>query len=389
MRPRENYTPFVAAGLGLSLAILATFQIHILGEPARIQAVEAADHSAAVSAGSGLYAENCVECHGENGEGKVGPALNSRELLEMTSDETFASLIRTGVPGTVMPAWGQAFGGPFTDQQVNQLVAYIRAWEPTAPEIAPAAAEADPARGADIFASTCFICHGQNGQGTERAPALNDPQRLKQFDDIWYRDTITHGRPAKGMPTWGTVLSPQQIDDVVALLAAWREGQTVTPGIPIEAHLYGALFALRQVDALDAVFHLNAALTQASGPQAREAGTQAVLDLVTGNDDLTGAEAQLSALLGVPSAGITLPPGSVEQGQVLFADNCATCHGADGTGGMGRNLRNNKFTQSQGDVELVTFILTGRPGTSMDGFQGMLTIEQLSHIVALLHTWQK
>src|SRR3990172_365008 len=125
MRPRENYTPFIATGLGLTLAILIVFQMHVLGEPKRIQAVEAADLSAAQAAGRNLYADNCVACHGGNGEGLVGPALNSRELLKMTADETLASLIRTGVPGTVMPAWGQAFGGPFTDEQVSQLVAFI------------------------------------------------------------------------------------------------------------------------------------------------------------------------------------------------------------------------------------------------------------------------
>ena len=47
---------------------------------------------------------------------------------------------------------------------------------------------------------------------------------VDQFDDAWYRATIANGRPAKGMPTWGTVLSPEQIGDLVALIAAWRDG---------------------------------------------------------------------------------------------------------------------------------------------------------------------
>ncbi|MEK7324920.1 MAG: cytochrome c, partial [Chloroflexota bacterium] len=122
MRPRENYTPFMATGFGLTLAILAVFQIYIFGEPKRIQTVEAADRLAAETAGRALYADNCLNCHGETGEGKLGPVLNSRELLKMTADQTLFSLIRTGVPGTVMPAWGQTFGGPFTDEEVNQLV---------------------------------------------------------------------------------------------------------------------------------------------------------------------------------------------------------------------------------------------------------------------------
>ncbi|MBI4772416.1 MAG: c-type cytochrome, partial [Chloroflexi bacterium] len=311
MRPQENYTRFTVVGLGLTLAVLAVFQLYLLREPKRIQAAEAADQSAAVAAGRELFQSNCTACHGQDGEGLVGPTLNSRELLKTTSDKTFFSLIRTGVPGSVMPAWGQAFGGPFTDEQATQLVAFIRAWEPNAPEITPAVKAPDPARGAAIFASTCFICHGENGQGTGRAPALNDPEQLKQFDDAWYRDTIAQGRPAKGMPTWGTVLSPDQIDDLVALLATWREGQTVTPPIRLGEHLSSALFALRRSDSPDAVFHLTTAQEQASASEAEK--IQAVLDLIAGID-LTGAEARLSELLGVPSAAVVLPPGSVEEG---------------------------------------------------------------------------
>jgi cbb3-type cytochrome c oxidase subunit III len=192
MRPRENFTPFIVVTLALTLAILSVFQIYIWREPARIETIEAADLSAAQAAGRQLYADDCAACHGDNGEGQVGPALNSRELLKTTVDATLHSLIRTGVPGSVMPAWGQAFGGPLTDEQVNQLVAFIRAWEPTALELVPITTAPDPVRGADIFANTCFICHGDNGQGTDRAPALNDPARLKEFDDAWYRNTIGH-----------------------------------------------------------------------------------------------------------------------------------------------------------------------------------------------------
>src|SRR3990172_8488692 len=113
MRSRENYTPFVATGFGLTLAILIVFQAYLWREPARIQAVEAADRlgggagGAKEGAGHKLYEENGVACHGPDGEGEVGPPLNSQELLKATSDETLFSLVRTGVPETVMPACGQ------------------------------------------------------------------------------------------------------------------------------------------------------------------------------------------------------------------------------------------------------------------------------------------
>ncbi|MEK7807891.1 MAG: c-type cytochrome [Chloroflexota bacterium] len=376
MRSRENYTPFVTTGFGLTLAILLVFQVYSVREPSRIQVVESADRAAAVKAGRDLYADNCVACHGANGEGKAGPALNSSELLKMTADQTFFSLIRTGVPGTVMPAWGQTFGGPFTDEQTSQLVAFIRAWEPTAPQIIPVVIAPDPIRGATIFANTCFTCHGENGKGTTRAPALNDLTRLKEFDDLWYRNTISRGRPAKGMPTWGTVLSPMQINDVVALLAAWRQGQTIAPAVVSNTkHLSNALFALRQFDSLDAVFYLSAASSQADASKAKE--IRAVLDLIKANH-LFEAESRLIALL---------PP--TEMGKELYESNCAPCHDSDGSGGLGKKLQNNKFIQSKSDKELVAFILTGRKGTAMNGFQNIIGEDELINVVALMRVWQK
>lgn len=375
MRSQENYTPFVAVGFGLTLAIIITFQTYIFWEPARIQADEAADRLAAQMAGQELYAENCAACHAENGEGGAGPALNSRELLTMTSDELLFNLTRTGIPGSIMPAWGQAFGGPFTDEQIGQLVAFVRAWEPTAPEIVAEETRPDPVRGARIYAETCLICHGEGGLGSDIAPALNDPARLKKFDDAWYRNTIAHGRPARGMPTWGTVLSPAQISDLVALLAAWREGGTVSPDISLATYLTNAQFALREFDTVDAEFFLNAAIAGADSAQAAE--IRAIIELIRENR-LFEANARLTTLL---------PPE--EMGAAAFEGNCAGCHGPDGTGGTGPNLHTNAFIQARSDEDLVAFLLAGRRGTPMDGFEGILTEEALSNIVALLRTWQE
>lgn len=129
--------------------------------------------------------------------------------------------------------------------------------------------EPDPVRGAAIYDQTCFVCHGEDGLGTS-APALNDPERLHKLDDAWYRGTISRGRPAKGMPTWGTVLSLSQINDVVALLAAWREGLSVEAEIPLATFVTNALFAIREFDRPDAVFYLEAAQALVDGPRQKK-----------------------------------------------------------------------------------------------------------------------
>lgn len=284
MRSPENYTPFIAVAFGLTLTVLALFQIYIQREPARIAADETRDRLIAESAGRTLYAENCAVCHGEEGEGVDGPPLDDRRFLNETADETIFSLIGSGVPGSEMPAWSQAHGGPFTDQEVRQIVAFIRAWEPEAPDRQALAMLGDPVNGLVIFNSTCVVCHGENGQGTERAPALNDPGKLGQFDDDWYRDTIATGRPAQGMPTWGTVLAPQEIRNLVALLRAWERGESIEPP-GVEEDLAEALHLLEHGD-LHAAEHI---LEKAAGSATGEVLTAINQALLAIEDSDQGA----------------------------------------------------------------------------------------------------
>jgi mono/diheme cytochrome c family protein len=44
-------------------------------------------------------------------------------------------LIAGGVSGSSMPAWSLDFGGQLTDEQIRQLVAYLRSLEPNAPSV--------------------------------------------------------------------------------------------------------------------------------------------------------------------------------------------------------------------------------------------------------------
>jgi cytochrome c oxidase subunit 2 len=86
--------------------------------------------------GRHLFATNCAECHGGNGEGGGdAPTLNSKQFLGGTSDGQVHMLIAGGVSGTDMSAWGLDFGGTLTDEQVQQIVTYLRSLERGAPSI--------------------------------------------------------------------------------------------------------------------------------------------------------------------------------------------------------------------------------------------------------------
>ncbi len=374
-----DYSRYTLIGLILTLLVIVGFSFYWFGESARLAAASESIATERVERGKEIYAAQCAACHGAEGEGGVGPALNNKKLLKNTLDEIFFSIIRSGVPNTQMPAWSVDFGGPLTDEDVKDIVAYLRSWEPTAPEIEPVTFEPDATRGALLFASTCAICHGENGKGTDRAPALNDPKRLNSLDNDWYRATIRNGRPAKGMPTWGTVLSPNQIDDIIALISAWREGSSVQPAFSIDDLLASAIFSLQEEDPESAALHINRALSIATGKGA-EVLSNAAAQLVSG--DYAGAIATLEILQE------QWPIGEAEAGEESYQANCSVCHGKAGEGGIGPALQNNEFVQSLNNSDLVNFILEGRAGTAMAGWEGRLSTEEIANIVAFLRTWQ-
>ena len=55
---------------------------------------------------------------------------------------------------------------------------------------------------------------------------------------------------------------------------------------------------------------------------------------------------------------------------------------------MGPNLHVNSFVEANSNEELLDFILVGRRGSAMDGFEGILAEEEMINLIALLRSWQ-
>jgi mono/diheme cytochrome c family protein len=368
----------VLFGLVLTLALVAVVPAYWLTDSGR-QTANAEELSLSnLRQGRQLYVDNCASCHGTRGEGIVGPALNNKTLLSEASDGVLVAIISAGRPNTVMTPWSQEYGGSLTDESIRQIVSFIRAWEANAPEIDTTAYTPSAMRGATLFATVCFTCHGENGQGG-MAPKLNDPARLAAFDDDWYRQTVANGRPAKGMPIWGTTLSANQIEDLVALVQAWRAGEQVEPEMTVAEMLNSALFTLDQDDAQDALFYLQRARPIAFGP-ALEQLDQTISLLQAGET------AQAVEILNELSR--QWPIGDAEAGTTVYADACKGCHGSEGQGGVGKRLQPSEFVQTSTNAEVLSLLFTGRPGTAMRSFTGQLTEAQLADVIAFLRGWQ-
>ena len=74
------------------------------------------------NAAATLFTATCAPCHGTDLAGGRAPTLFSERLLTSNDDETLAAKIRDGVPNTAM----QPFKATLDDQQIWQLIAYIR-----------------------------------------------------------------------------------------------------------------------------------------------------------------------------------------------------------------------------------------------------------------------
>lgn len=189
--------------------------------------------------GAQLFASNCAVCHGQFGEGGPNPAnpsdtivpISSAEFLKTRDDFTLRNIISEGQPDFGMSPFGSANGGPLSDDQIDALVAYIRAWETNPPvNLPPEVASGRAAlNGSQVFANVCARCHGANGEGGI-GPALNTQDFQNRYDDQTLLNTITNGREATPMIAWGEVLSPSQLQQLVQYIRTLKTSAGASEG---------------------------------------------------------------------------------------------------------------------------------------------------------------
>jgi len=175
--------------------------------------------------GKEIFARACANCHGPNGEGKIGPPLNSKEFLAKFNNADIRRVIKKGMKGSSMWAWGDL--GLLSDDQVDGLVKYIRSWEPTAPSRAedwqaPNAGLGDAKEGEQFFAQFCSGCHGADGEREINGVVLHDAQLLASQSDEQIVHQVLEG--GKQMPAFHAVFSRHKANDILAYLRTWQPG---------------------------------------------------------------------------------------------------------------------------------------------------------------------
>jgi len=190
--------------------------------------------------GEQLYRDNCMVCHGVDGQGGVGVPLSLPSFLNNVDDRFLFNTIRHGRPGRVMPTFSA-----LSDAQINALVAYIRTWsDKPAPVFDAKPVKGNAANGKKLFAKHCAACHGADGEGGEGtgvtfsrprdlpiiAPALNNKGFLAAASDEMIRHTLRVGREGTPMVSFLEAgLSEEQINDLVAFVRSYEQAEDPKP----------------------------------------------------------------------------------------------------------------------------------------------------------------
>ncbi len=223
------------------------------------------------TAGARLYEEHCAVCHGAHGHDGFAADIAVARIPRAPDDASLFKLIKNGFEGTDMPP---AFGA--TDDEIHGIIVHVRGLGRAARERAPG----NRARGEQVYRTkgNCGLCHMVTGQGGRQGPdlseigarrsavklreALLDPEaavppgyllvnvktkaggsvtgirlnedsfsiQVRDLNDgihsIWKSDIaeINKDWGKSTMPGYRTLLSPAEIDDLVAFLAALRGG---------------------------------------------------------------------------------------------------------------------------------------------------------------------
>lgn len=251
----ERLTKIMRWGVAMSVLLAGFMFVYMITDPNRRDAKTEKFGAESLERGEKYFAlrtdpvtgeENlsgieCARCHGigaVGGENQfLNPATGKKTTVKVPELRTIFAryekpplgfkdarafiyeTIERGRPGTDMPTWGNRFGGPLTEQQIDDIVNYLE-------HIQESIEVAQDATGDKIFGTFCASCHGAGGTGGS-GPAMIGGSESRQFPTIEEHIAFVkagsekgqpYGASGKGtgaMPAWGELLTDEQIRLVI------------------------------------------------------------------------------------------------------------------------------------------------------------------------------
>jgi len=300
---------------------------------------------------------------------------------------------------------------------------------------APPAAGADAAakdprheRGREIYNFHCYYCHGYSGDARTLSASYLDP-KPRDFTGIGPVElsrermlkSVREGRPGTAMAAYKERLSDEEIELVVDFIRrefmqegrentryhipanGWIDHARYTPAYafatgqtPLDTpdeHLTAEQRAGKRLFLSSCISCHDRARVMDEGPVWEPAVVS-----YPRNNDMLSSPPPIDALSGASVYARHDQPRRFDdldteqrRGEMLYQQNCAFCHAADGTGRnwIGtflephpRDLTDPAAMQGMTSERLFRVIRDGLPGTSMPAWKSVLTEEQTRQIVA-------
>jgi cbb3-type cytochrome c oxidase subunit III len=288
--------------------------------------------------GKAIFLVNCAVCHRSSGVGG-GPYPPLAANPDVNAVDS-ASLIRTVLNGRTGPITvnGGQYGGnmpswrnQLSDAQIAAVLTYVReTWGNSAPAVSEdqvaAARSPEALSGAALFAAKCSTCHQPSGQGTDAFPPLAGNPVVTSVDPAAMIAVIVNGRSGP-LNVNGKTYNGQ--------MPTWK-GQLTSADIATVATYVRSAW---------------------------------------GNNASPVTEQEVAA------AGA---PVSVQVGASIYAKNCAACHGAGGTGGIGPALAGNPHVNITDASKMLTTILQGR--NLMPSWRGQLSAGDVAAVATFVRS---
>lgn len=286
-------------------------------------------------------------------------------------------------------------------------------------------------QGRAIYNFRCYFCHGYSGDSKTLAASYLTPRPtdFTRADPAYLtvdrvRDVLLHGKPGTAMKSFkGTISDAEMrlaaefvVDEFVRRKAPNTSYHTVENGWPNHQR-YSAAFPFAKGEIPLSRPWENLTAEQAEGKRLyltscischdRGAPTQddivwdsRALSFPRNNFSLVNAPKPDAIASASPFAKHDIPPKVKgmnpleKRGERLFQQNCAFCHGADGTGQnwIGkfmephpRNLQDPTFMQGTTKQALRHAIREGLPNTSMPAWKDVMSERDIQSVLAYIN----